>query len=232
MKRLKADLHTHSADDPYDRLDYSAEMLIDAVAAAGVDVLAITCHELNVYSRRLAEYARRRNVILIPGIEKFIEGRHVLIYNPAPKHLAAHTFKKFRAIGRRDAVFVAPHPYYPSLNSLRGDLVRNIDLFDGIEWCSLYLRGINPNRWAERAAKAHGLPLVGTTDTHSLPYCDSTYSWIEAEPTVEGVLDAIRQGRVEVVSRPRGWVDSAQAAVGAIAGMVQHVKTARKEAAR
>ena len=45
MERLKADLHTHTADDPHDRLNYSAEMLIDTVAAAGVRVLAITCHE-------------------------------------------------------------------------------------------------------------------------------------------------------------------------------------------
>lgn len=62
MERLKADLHTHAADDPFDSgLAYSAEMLIDSVADVGVDVLAITCHEFNVYSSYFADYAKRRN---------------------------------------------------------------------------------------------------------------------------------------------------------------------------
>lgn len=128
----------------------------------------------------------------MPGIEKFIEGKHVLILNPAPEHLSAHTFAEFRALGRLGAVFVAPHPYHPAPHSLMGDLTRNIDLFDAIEYCSLYFRGINPNRWAERVAKTHNLPMLGTSDTHWLPYQDSTISWITADRTIESVLDAIR----------------------------------------
>lgn len=221
MERLKADLHTHTADDPFDRLDYSAEMLIDAVAAAGVRVLAITCHELNIYCDYFADYARRRNVLLLPGIEKFIENKHILIINPAPEHLSAHTFQEFRALGRRGAVFIAPHPYYPSPNSLLSDFTRNIDLFDAVEYCSLYFKAINPNRWAEAAAKAHGLPMVGTSDTHSLPYDDSTCSWITAEPTIESVLDAIREGRVEVQSKPRELRPAARAIKDAIIGTAQ-----------
>ena len=40
MRRLKADLHTHTAEDPRDGIDYSAEMLIEAAAKFNVDVLA------------------------------------------------------------------------------------------------------------------------------------------------------------------------------------------------
>lgn len=221
MKRLKADLHTHSADDPYDRLSYSAEMLIDAAAGAGVNVLAITCHELNVYSRYLADYAERRGILLIPGIEKFIEGKHVLILNPAPEHLAAHTFEEFRAIGRRGALFIAPHPYYPAPHSLLSDFAKNIDLFDAVEYCSLYFRTINPNRWAEHVAKAHGLPLIGTSDTHRLPYEDSTFTWITADPNVQSVLEAIRTGRVELQTRPRTFVSAVRSVVDAIGGLAE-----------
>lgn len=228
MERLKADLHTHTADDPYDRLDYSAEMLIDAAAAAGVRVLAITCHELNVYCEYLADVARRRNVLLVPGIEKFIENKHVLIMNPAPEHLSAHTFQEFRALGRRGAVFVAPHPYYPAPHSLLSDFTRNIDLFDAVEYCSLYFRATNPNRWAESVAKAHGLPMIGTSDTHRLPYDDSTFSWIAAEPTVEGVLDAIRAGRVEVQTKPRRTAPAARAISDALVGLAQEYLPGRR----
>lgn len=218
MERLRADFHTHSADDPFDTLDYSAEMLIDSVAEAGVDVLAITCHELNVYSDYLADFAARRNVLLIPGIEKFIEGKHVLILNPASEHLSAHTFEEFRALGRRGAVFIAPHPYYPAPHSLMSKLVRNIDLFDAIEYCSLYFRGLNPNRWAERVARLHGLPMIGTSDTHWLPYDSSTCSWITADRTIESVLEAIRAGRVEVDTSPRRLAPAMRAVAGALRG--------------
>lgn len=230
MERLKADLHTHTADDPFDRIDYSAEMLIDSVAAAGVRVLAITCHELDVYSPYLADYARRRGVLLVPGIEKFIEKKHVLILNPAPEHLSAHTFDEFRAIGRRGAVFIAPHPYYPAPHSLLSDFVRNIDLFDAVEYCSVYFRGANPNRWAERIAKARGLPMIGTSDTHWLPYHDATISHITAEPTVDGVLDAIRAGRVELETKPLPLARAAHAVSDALAGLAdEYVRGRRAE---
>jgi predicted metal-dependent phosphoesterase TrpH len=219
MEKLRVDVHTHSADDPFDRLDYSAEMLIDAVAKAGVDVLAITCHELNVYSAYLADFAARRNVLLIPGLEKFIEGKHVLILNPAREHLSAHTFEEFRMLGRRNAVFIAPHPYYPAPHSLMSKLLPNIDLFDAIEYCSFHFRGFNLNPWAERVAQQHALPMMGTSDTHALPYDDSTTSWLTAERTVDGVLDAIRAGRIEVNSRPKRFAPALRDAVGAVRGM-------------
>ena len=220
MKRLKADLHTHTADDPFDTIAYSAETLIDHAAAAGVEALAITCHEFSAYSAYLSRYAQRRRILLIPGMEKFISGKHVLILNPHEEHLRAQTFEDLRAVGRLGAAFVAPHPYYPSPKSLLGDLDRNIDLFDAIEWSSLYLRSLNPNRRAARTARAHRLPLLGTSDTHVLPYEDTTFSWIEAEPTIKGVIEAIRAGRVTVETRPKESRTAARSAFGAIRGIV------------
>lgn len=226
MKRLKADLHTHTAGDPYDALCHSAEMLIEAVAGAGLDVLSITCHERDIRSEYLTAYAAARGVVLVPGIEKSIEKKHVLIINPHADHLAAQTFDELRAIGRKQAAFIAPHPYYPAPGSLRGDLVRHIDVFDAIEWSSLYTRVLNPNRQAARVAQKYGLPLVGTSDTHQLPYEDSTFSWIDARPTVEGVVEAIRAGRVALESRPKPSRAAAKSALGAVRGIVLHaVKT-------
>lgn len=203
MERLKADLHTHSGDDPCDPVAYSSEMLIDAVSARGIRVLAITCHDYVAYSASLAEYASRRGVLLIPGVERTIDRRHVVVLNPHEDHCAAQTLDELREVGRKGAVLVAPHPFYPVAPSLGRRLYKYIDLFDAIEYCTLYFPGVNPNRRAVAVAKRHGLPLVGTSDAHTLPYCDSTTSWITAEPTVESVLDAIRCGRVEVETRPR-----------------------------
>jgi len=203
MTQLKADFHTHSADDPRDELSHSSEMLIDAAAQLNFRVLALTCHEEAVATRRLSEYARRRGIVLVPGIEAYIEGKHLLILNPDKEQCAATTFGQLRELGRRDAVFIAPHPYYPSFHSLGRALEANIDLFDAIEYCTMYFWWASFNRKAVRIARKYGLPLIGSSDVHALPYCDSTHTRIDAEPTVPGIIEAIRAGRVTLETRPR-----------------------------
>ncbi|MFA6242880.1 MAG: PHP-associated domain-containing protein [Candidatus Hydrogenedentales bacterium] len=220
MRRLKADFHTHTADDPNDTLCHSSEMLIDAAAAEEVEVLAITCHERFVYTESLSRYAERRGILLIPGIEAMIEGSHVLILNPDDAHIRAKTFGELRALGRGNAAFIAPHPFYPTPNSLHRTLGENHDLFDAIEWCSLYLGPLNPNVFAAQAARRYRLPMVGTSDTHELPYCGNTFSWIEAEPTIAGVVEAIRGGRVEVETRSWSPLPAARFALYAARGIV------------
>ena len=208
--RLMADLHTHTSDDPWDNVPYTAEALIDAAAAAGIQVLAITCHGLVAHNPYLEEYARRRRVLLIPGIESFIEGRHVLILNPDPEQARAQTFEQLRQLGPRDAAIIAPHPYYPVGMSLMGKLEEHIDLFHAIEYHSFYTRAINFNRRAVRASKRYNRPLVGTTDNHTFPYTPSTFTWIESEPEVAAVIDAVRRGAVSVESRPCSYRHIAQ----------------------
>ncbi len=213
MIPLKADLHTHTADDPSDAIQYSTETLIDVVGKLGYDVLAVTCHNALVYTEALREYARRRGVLLVPGIEKSVEGKHVVVLNPDAEQVAARTFEDLRRLGRRDAAFIAPHPFYPTRHSLRGKLLEHIDLFDAIEYCSLYAYGCNLNRRAIRVARDFGLPMVGTSDVHGFPYSDTTFTWIQAEPGVGGVIQAIRDGRVQPETCPRPVFEAASAAL-------------------
>lgn len=203
MNWLKAELHAHCSDDPRDDIDHSAEMLIDAVAAKHYDVLAITCHGALVYNEYLAEYARRRDVLLLPGIESYLDGRHVLILNPGPEHLAATTFAELRAAGPGDAAVIAPHPFYPGRVNVREKLFEYRDVFHAVEYCNFYVRGLNFNRRAEKAARELGLPLIGTSDTHVLPFDDSTFAWIQAEREAASVIRAVRSGAVRLQTRPR-----------------------------
>lgn len=215
MIPLKADLHAHTADDPNDAIEYSTEALIDTAAKLRYDVLAVTCHNALVFTDALREYARRRDVLLVPGIEKTVEGKHVLVLNPDAEQVAATTFGELRCLGRRDAAFIAPHPFYPTRHSLRSKLLGHIDLFDAIEYCSLYAYGCNLNRRAVRVARGFGLPMVGTSDAHGFPYRDTTFTWVRAEPSVGGVIQAIRDGRVQPETRPRPALEAASAAFSA-----------------
>ena len=203
MIRLKTDLHTHSSDDCVDRITYSTEQLIDIVAGCGCQVLAVTGHGQLTFRRSACDYARERGVLLMPGVELSIEGRHVVVLNPDERQASARTFAELRSLGRRDAAIIAPHPFLPLPGTLGSKLIENIDLFDAVEHGALYFRRMNFNRKAVQAARQYGLPLLGTSDCHLLPYLDSNFSWIEAEEaTVAGVIDAIRAGRISLVTRP------------------------------
>ena len=209
MKYLKADFHTHSSDDPRDEIAYSAESLIDAAAAKGIEVLALTCHGARIYDPYLAEYARHRGILLIPGIEANINGCHVLILNPDEEQARASTYEDLRRLGPRNAAIIAPHPFYPAGSAVQQDLIRNADVFHAVEISGFYFLGVNFNRKAERVARKLNLPLVGNSDTHVLPYVDNVHTRILAEPAIESVIEALRSGRVEVVAAPRPLRDVA-----------------------
>lgn len=203
VMKLLADLHTHAADDPRDDLGHSAEMLIDAAAASGVQVLAITLHDRLLRSDWLEEYAEARGVMLMPGIELTVEGKHVVVLNPSAEHLSCDTFDQLRKAGRCDGAIMAPHPYFPAPPCLGWLTAKHIDLFDLIEYSSMYCTGINFNRLAVNLARKHGRPIVGTSDTHSLPYVDNTLTWVEADRSVESVIHALLNGRIELRTKPR-----------------------------
>lgn len=206
-KWLKAELHAHTREDPEDgerMVRHSAQDLIDRAAQLGYSVLSITNHNQLFFDPDLESYAQRRGVILIPGVEATLEGRHVLLYNfpeYQPDWKDPETVRRHKAPGR---LVVAPHPYFPVKSALRGRLELWQDLFDAVEYSGFYLKGINFNRRAELFALESGLPLVGNSDVHFLFQLGPTYTRIYAERRMESILDAVRQGDVELVSQPAG----------------------------
>ena len=177
-------------------------MLLEDAAAKGFQTVSITCHEILVYDEYLAEYAGQLGIVLIPGIEANVDGRHVLILNPDREQAAATTFGDLRRLGKRDAVIIAPHPYYPIGPSLREKLSQYGHMFDAVEYNAMFTRMLNFNRRAVRWARAHGKPMVGNGDVHRLRQLGTTYSLVDAEPTPDAICAAIREGRVRVEAEP------------------------------
>lgn len=203
MERLKAELHCHASEDPHDTLDYTAKELIDLLASQGFNVVALTLHGYQYYTDDLKQYASDKGILLIPGAEAFIGKKHVLLYNFDFDPRTIKTFDDIRRYKGEHNLVIAPHPYYPDSTCLQSDLDRHADIFDAIEYCHFYSRSFNLcNRLAMRKAKKLGLPMVGTSDIHSRGQAGSTYSILEAEKTVSGVIDAVKNRRVEVVSNP------------------------------
>jgi hypothetical protein len=197
---LKADLHLHTAEDPLDHVGYTAKELISKAADEGFDVISITNHHRLTFDKNLFAYAKERGILLIPGIELSLRKRHVLLLNPPAK--AVPDFSALSAVRRPDRLVIAPHPYFPNPRSLNGLLLKNLDLFDAIEYCHFYSPRINFNHKAIVLSRATGLPLIGNSDAHFQFQFGTTYSLIHAEKDPEAIFAAIRRNKLQVITRP------------------------------
>jgi predicted metal-dependent phosphoesterase TrpH len=200
---LKVELHTHTADDPVDQIPHTAIELIDRAVALGYQALAITLHERQLDIRVLKPYAAERGLVLIPGVERSIHGRHVLLLNFKSGAEDVSTFEDLAKLkSRQSGLAVAPHPFFPATNCLWGELDRHADLFDAVEWNAMYTASMNFNSRAARWAAANKKPLVGNGDVHRLQQLGSTWSLVDAEPDADSICDAIAAGRVELRTQP------------------------------
>jgi len=201
---LKAELHTHTADDPVDNIPYSTRDLIDRAAGLGFQVLAVTLHDRQLDTQPLQSYATARGITLVPGIERTIEGRHVLLLNfSRAGTMAVRSFGDLAGLRARESgIVIAPHPFFPIGESLREMTDRHEGLFDAVEYHGMFTSFLNFNQKAERWANAHGKPMVGNGDVHRLVQLGPTYSLIDAPPQVDAICAAIKAGRVQVHARP------------------------------
>lgn len=203
MVEIKSDFHLHTSDDREDHIPHSAKELITHAARRGFKALAITNHNTFTFNLELQNYAEDRGVLLIPGIEKLIEGKHVLILNAFP---AAEKIKTFDDLwkAKDDGLFlIAPHPFFKTARCLGKKLYQNLGLFDALEFTFFYSKWLNLNRGVTKLARKEGMPVVGNSDCHLLKYMGACHSLILAEEqSTEAVLSGIRNNQVEVVSAP------------------------------
>ena len=214
---LKVELHAHTADDPCDRIPYSTTELIDRAVASGYDALAITLHDRQLDLRPHLGYAAERGLVLIPGIERTIEGKHVLLLNFRTGAEDVNSFDDLRRLREREnGLVVAPHPFFPAPVALRGMMETHADVFDAVEYNAMFTASLNFNDRAVRWAMRHGKPLVGNGDVHRLRQLGTTYSLVDAPNDADAICEAVRQHRVRVEATPI----SALTAVGLVAQML------------
>jgi len=206
---LRADLHIHSGDDPYDKLPYSVFDAIDTAAARGINCMAITDHLRFSFTKEYADYAKNNNVILLPGIETQINNRDVLIYNSDRNVEKLKSFDELRAFKNDDVLIIAPHPFYPIKYALQNFLFEYSELFDAIEISSCYLHFYDKfNKKARKAARELAKPIVCNSDSHALWQIGNVWTEIDAEDfTVESVIRAIKSGKTKTYCRPMSYFE-------------------------
>lgn len=151
----------------------------------------------------MRDYAAKKNILLIPGIELTVEKKHIVCLNIEKfKDIKVKNISDLKKYKNEKSALIAPHPYFPTSYSLNSKLENYIDIFDAIEYTHFYFKAINFNKKAQKKAKEYNLPLIGVSDAHLLRQIGTTYSFVEAEKNPEAVIKAIKENKIEVVTEP------------------------------
>ncbi|MBD3354709.1 PHP domain-containing protein [Candidatus Woesearchaeota archaeon] len=208
---LKSDFHIHTSEDKKDSwIRYSAKELVKRAAELGFEVLSITNHGTFTYDQELANYARQKGVVLIPGIEAYIEGRHVVVLNPKKDIENIRNFKELKEYKKKnpDIFIMAPHMFYPVFKSVHNRFFKHHDVFDGIEYSQHYSRFFNIfNKKAAKIAKKYNKSLVGTSDSHKTYQFNKTYSLVDSEKDIISVISALKEKKIEINTMPLSVID-------------------------
>lgn len=202
--KIKISLHNHIDQDPVDNISYSIYDLINEASFLGFKGLSITCHDKFIDPAPYKDFAKNKGVILISGIEKTIQGKHVLILNSSPETEEIRSFQELQEYKQNtpDCFIIAPHPYFYFSTCLGKHLNQNLDLFDAIEFNYFYNKILNPNQKAVKLAEKNQKPLIGTSDTHFLEHLNSTYTVLEInEFSLENILDSLRKNQLEIITK-------------------------------
>ena len=212
---LKCDFHMHTNLIQKNEGNYSPHVLVDALVRQKFDVAAITEHasirlggKLRQFPQALKTYhsikayAKRKGLLLLPGFEKHIEGKEVVVLNYLGDLTRINTFADLERIKADGAFFFAPHPFYYLPTNLGDTLLNHLDLIDAIEYSHYYTSFFNPNRKAVQVATHFRKPLLGNSDAHRLVQLGTTFSFVDAERTPETILEAIRRHRLRIAPRP------------------------------
>lgn len=186
---LKADLHVHSGASP-DGAGTVDDVLSSAVEH-GLDAVAVTDHDNLGASLDAVDAAEDYEVLALPGVEVTSEIGHVLalgVEEPiAPRRPIEETVEAIREAG---GVAVIPHPFQQARHG-----VGAVADCDGVETFNSRLITGRGNRQADAFADEQGLPKLAGSDAHTPAMVGRAYTEIDAEPTRDAILDAIREGR-------------------------------------
>lgn len=205
---LKCQFHSHAAGDPIDNIPHSPKELIDRAKKLGYDVLAITCHQKLLFDKELEKYAEEKGILLIPGAEFEINGKHILGINIDQEIETIDTYQKLAEYKKThpDCLIIAAHPFFPGKSTLKQDLVDNIDLFDAIENSFCYTKTKNFNQKAKELAKKWKKPLLATADCHRLKDLDLGYTLVKSQKNTKSIIDAIKKNKIKIHTTPVSYL--------------------------
>src|SRR4051794_32777561 len=207
----KADLHLHTTAS--DGAATVPELLAQVAQSPDMRLIAITDHDSIAGARQAAQLAPQFGIEVIIGEEvSTTEGHLLALFIDTllpPQRPAAETIAAIHAQG---GLAIAPHPFDRSVPSLgRLGLQHAGWDFDAIEGFNAGViwsqRGCNGA--AQRAAAMMGLPVIGSSDAHTLATTGLGYTLFPGSGAND-LYHAIQAGQVELGGRywsPGQYID-------------------------
>lgn len=209
--KIKADMHIHTKEDPQDNwhIKHSAKDIIDEAKRKNIKIISITLHNKVLENKEIDNYAKKKGITLIKGVERTIQGKHILIYGLSDKESQKiKNFDDLRKLKRKkDILVIAPHPYYPNIivkTCLKENVEKHEDIIDALEVQQLYTRMYNPNKKAIKIAKKLGKGIIANSDTHKIEYFGTHYTELNLQKkyTQKDIFKAIRENKTEIKTKP------------------------------
>jgi hypothetical protein len=198
---LKAQLHTHTKQDPLEKISYSEFELIDKAAYLGYQILSITCNGVVIFNEQIAAYAKEKNILLIPGIEKTISKQQIIILNANLQSQDLKNFDDLREYKKQNpkTLIILSKPSHWQTNKDKLELIQNFDLIDSIEdqfSCNEKIQ----NAYTQIATEKN-LPTIAASNTKILKYLDQAYTLINSQKLdIESIFQAIKSNKIQKVS--------------------------------
>ena len=206
---IKIDLHIHTKEDQKDTyISYNAKKIIDEAQKQRFSAISITLHDKIFDDEKIKEYAEKKNILLIKGIEKTIQEKHVLVYVEIDKEtLKINDFERLKEEKeRKNLLVIAPHPFNPKIikTCLRNKVIEHKDLFDAIEIQQLYTRIYNPNKKAKKVAKKLNKAIIANSDSHFIEDFGKHYTLLDLNKnfTEKDIIDAIKKKKTKIITKP------------------------------
>nr|WP_305794352.1 PHP domain-containing protein [Halomarina rubra] len=203
---MSVELHCHS-DLSYDGRD-PVELLLEQAAAVGLDALAVTDHDEIDASLRMAELAPEYGLVGITGMEVTSAAGHVLGFGIEERVPAGLSFTEtVERIREQGGIAVVPHPFQRSRHGVAPHISNDeLASADAIEVYNSRLFTGRSNRRAERFAERRNLPMTAGSDAHIAEMVGQAVTQVATdERSVDGILDAVADGRTTVVGNRTPW---------------------------
>ncbi len=205
---LKADFHIHTVLSKHPFLEKlhlidginTPEEMIKAASEKGLDILAITDHNVVFDSKLAQEFSRKYNILVISGAEINIGKKEFLGINIRRIPDTSSIKSAIEDIHKQGGIAVACHPY-----DLLQRGFKNIELFDAVESTNgADVFGSNNHNFKNKIKKLN-VPEVAGSDSHFIPHLGYTYFEVDADKTIESVLNAIKNRKTKIFKKHTPW---------------------------
>jgi len=212
---MKADLHIHT-NYSFDGLSSPLEV-VEAAIEKGLDCICITDHNEVEGAFKARDYAKDKNILVIPGIEVLSKSGDILgidVEKKIPDNLSAE--ETIREISKAGGLAVIPHPFDWPVENFVGGEKRILDSkVEVIEAFNSSVVSRAANKKALKFVKDNNFLFTAGSDAHRAEYIGRGYlQTFEDFNSASELIEKIREKRVEIKGRPLSFFEVLKNASG------------------